>query len=146
MNKENKLYVNYTDKNISSYRSDEDYGEWSDVNDFNIESVTIEKINEYCCEQFTVDFDVNVGDTVYVLSMIYSYGDSFGRSEGNGEVIWLFKTKQKAQKALNIIQDNEDEYTIEFKSEKGTKVKFNNPAYDYFSTLSSLEIKQLIVR
>lgn len=139
-----QLFVQYKQTVISSVIPDEPYGPWSTELDFKPTKVTIDRPTGYEYEAFELDFDVNRGDKVYVLTIIYSSGDSFGSSTGNGEILWVFKDATKAKEVAKLY-DNSESYTIDILTEKGTKIQLSNPAYGYFENVSSMEVDEFIV-
>lgn len=139
-----QLFVQYKQTVISSVIPDEPYGSWSTELDFKPTKVTIDRPSGYEYEVFELDFDVNKGDKVYVLTIIYSSGDSFGNSTGNGEILWVFKDSTKAKEVAKLY-DNSESYTIDILTEKGTKIQLSNPAYGYFENVSSMEVDEFIV-
>ena len=139
-----KLFVKQVEITISANPPQEEYGSWSTDLHFSVEGVFLSKDRRYHYEEIEVDFDVKVGDEVHVLYMIYSSGDSFGSSTGNGEVIWVFKDKMLAVEVAKEYE-NTEEYSIFFTTEEGNIVKLSNPAAGYFENISSLNIKSFKV-
>lgn len=146
-----KIFVQYSQVCTHSEREEEEYGAWSADYDFYVKgastgSVINAKYSRWSAEEeFEVDFDATPGETIWVLSMIYSSGDSFGNSTGNGEVIWVFKTKEAADKAAQAIEDNPDEWEIKFELESGKSVKLSNPAAGYFENISALYVEPFVL-
>lgn len=146
-----KIFVQYSQVCTHSEREPEEYGAWSADYDFKVTGVSTDSVNSgkysrYSTEEeFEVDFDATSGETIWVLSMIYTSGDSFGGSSGNGEVIWVFKTKEAADKAAQAIEDNADEWEINFKLESGKSVKLSNPAAGYFENISALYVEPFVL-
>lgn len=140
----NELYVLTNTTCTHSEYSDEPYGDWSADYDFDVNGVSLEKPNS-SYEQFQTCFDVQNGDTVYVLSMIYSTGDSFGRSSGNGEALWVFKDFEVAKKAAQAIKDQEDKYSVSFLNENGEKATMSNPGSGYFECVEDIRLESFII-
>jgi hypothetical protein len=143
-----KLYVKTEIHGNESYRSDEEYGDWYSDSDFDIEGVYANKPDGWNIESFDLPFEANIGEPVFVLWMTYSSGDSFGHSEGNGEVLWVFKDPLIALNAKHIWQkanDGDGHYNVEFIADGNLKVNMSNPASGYFENMSSLELKSFLI-
>jgi hypothetical protein len=146
-----KIYVHYRSICTHSEREEKEFGSWSEDIDFSIAGVSTRESRQYSNEQFDVDFDAVPGDTVFVLYMTYSTGDSFGSSSGNGEIIWVFSDRLVAQEALLRWQhacdvhntdwhsDNKQQF-CSFRVDGGRYIKLNNVVFGYFERLSSLEL------
>lgn len=139
-----KLFVQYDEICLDSYHSGEEYGDWSADYSFGVNGVTTTR-SSWSDEEFEVDFEAVAGDTIYVLSMIYSTGDSFGHATGHGEVLWAFKSKDVADAAAKAVEGNADGYTIEIISDGGKTVKLSNPGSGYFETVSSIYVESFIL-
>lgn len=92
-------------------------------------------------EAFEVDFVVEEGDMVYVLDITYSTGDSFGHSDGDYEVMWVFKDRDVAAAAEKMIYANESALSLDIVVESGKVVQLSNPAFGYFNRLSSVNVE-----
>jgi len=141
----NKLYVCYNSPCVLDQEPIELYGDWHFEFQFTVTNVSIDK-PEDDHESFTVDFNPIIGEKVFVLVMIFTTGDSFGCSTGNGEIIWTFSNIETATHARTNILEMIDSQTLNFKTETGTIVKMSNPAYGYFETCTSLTIQEFTVQ
>jgi hypothetical protein len=134
-----------------SYDSPEEYGEWrvdrtayiSKVSRYSkLLSVRQRKINGDIY-QINKEFDHEM--LIFVVSLIYSDGDSFGHSTGNGLVIWAFSDEILAEKCRVIIEESKDESAFCFDVEDGngsTKtVQLSNPACGYFETVEYVKVE-----
>lgn len=145
-----ELFVQYTQVCVENEPAKEEYGDWYAAYDFTVKSVSTGSFNgkyrdSVSEEQFEVDFEVNPGDTLWVLSMTYSSGDSFGRSDGNGEVLWVFKDRKLAETAGDALYDHQDDWEIEFEVESGKKIKMSNPAAGYFENIGTLRVEPFVL-
>lgn len=148
------LFVRYSSYLVSSHTSEEEYGSWHSTSDFNVRGVGLTS-NYLSNEMFTVGTKVDYADVVYVLWMVYSTGDSFGSSEGNGEILWVFKDNvladrayqlwKSAQEAKQDRNNNQSYSSIEFEVDGGERVRLNNPAWGYFEHVTSLELTMFLV-
>lgn len=146
-----KLYVKYTE---SGYSWSENHGHgdwdysWGAEYHFEVHGVYCDpqpsnwKFNE---EIIDVNFDFKSGDVVYVLTMIYSTGDTFGGSTGNGEVLWVFKDIECAKRAGQAIRDNEESYSIDIIDETGKHVQLSNPGFGYFECIEQILLESFVV-
>ena len=138
-----KILVSYCSGCTHSDNSDEMYGAWSAVYDFDITSVY--RIDDdkdetsYNADAFLIADD---SATAYVIVMRYSTGDSFGSSNGHGEIIHAFGNEEIANKALDSIREQEDNYTITFTDDLGRDISYSNPGAGYFESVDSIEIEK----
>ena len=141
------LFVNYRAFCESSEQSSEEYGSWSEIWDFCVEGVSLtEKHDSRYPEEFTVDWTPVEGQEVYVLYVRYGDGDSFGSAEGKGEVVWVFRDHTVADAAKKALETaDSDTYSVEIAVESGQKIKMNNRAYDYFTSINGYDIESFIV-
>lgn len=139
-----KLYVKYHESGESGR---EEHGEgswdytWWENNYFEVWGVSLNKDDIYNFETFDVCFDVVEGETVHVLYMIYSTGDTFGHSRGNGEILWVFKDFDKAEAAAKSLRENENSYSIDILDEENNFVRLNNPGSGYFERIEQITIE-----
>lgn len=141
-----KIYVEYNVISLGSYQSDEPYGDWWEDLDFEVKGVSIGKPARVVTEDFNINENFNIGDEVWVVYMIYSSGDSFGSSTGNGEVLWVFKTEEDAIRAKEAIKEQERNSSINFNTANGQLVKMSNPAWGYFENVSSVNIEKFVIK
>jgi hypothetical protein len=148
-----KVYVKTRELITDSYRSPEEWGEWSENYDFTVLGVCTTKPDQMAgfrdagrYEEFTIGFEPKIGDTVCVLYMIYSSGDSFGNSDGQGEVFWVFPDGSSAIAAQRIIEKNIEQYTVEFDDGCGNKIQIQNPAAGYFERMTDIDVMTFILK
>ena len=143
------LFVQYDETCTHSYRSPEQWGDWSESYDFRVKSVSLTSRDRYDEEKLGCLVDVKAGEPVFVLYMTYSTGDTFGRAEGKGEVIWVFKDPDLANKAkvkwAEENQKRDPEFSIEFEVDGGETVKQSNPAAGYFENVGYIEVETFLV-
>lgn len=135
-----------------SYRSDEEYGEWSENNYIDYTYATISK-NDY---GEPIDWEAKIGDVVFLVHVVYSSGDSFGHSTGNSEVIEVLRTVEEAEALAELIRENYEKYP-DYSFEKDVSKNTNYIPYKgrhiststwkgYFESLQSVEVVALIVK
>lgn len=139
-----KLYVDYSSNCYEHYTSPEQWGSWYSHSDPSIDGVHIRKS---IGESFEVPFDVEVGDTVLVLYMVYSTGDSFGHSTGNLSIEWVFKDKQLAYDAYNKLVEAEkaEKYHFMVALEDGSEMTLYNPSHGYFEHMERIDLQSMRV-
>ncbi len=143
-----ELYVSYTEDGQSHHEqySDEQYDySWSYEGTFSVDSVSIEKPSGYDYETINVGWDAEPGQEVYVLTMIYGDGDSFGHASGRGEVLWIFKDIECAKKAAQKLREDENEYTVCIEDEQGEVIKLSNPGSGYFESVEDILVEAFII-
>ena len=142
-----EMFVQYTSNCTHSYREPVEYGDWNEEYDFTVQGATASSRGRWGGlahdeEKFNLAFDAEVDDTVYVLWMTYSTGDSFGHGSGYGEILWVFKDRVAANTALVRVRENSKEYSINFLDDSGQVVTFSNPGSGYFENVDSLTISE----
>lgn len=135
----------------------EQYGDWRSDHSFSIERVEhVAEGTKSISSSYSSDrFDINAkpGDVAYVLYMIYSTGDSFGSSTGNGEVLMVYTDKAIAQEAYDLFKTaiNEDDnyshtVTIPVQGVNGREMfKCGNPSAGYFETCQDLCLEPFVI-
>jgi len=103
-------------------------------------------IDNHRYETFTVDFEAKRGDHVYVVTLVYSAGDSFGTAYGKHEVVWVFSDHDLAERLKTKLQRGQHDETMSVKTESGKKVKMSNPVAGYFESLMSIEIDTFVIQ
>lgn len=143
-----KLFVQSEEQCINSHRSEEKYGDWGATYAFNIFGVALIQVSRGD-DEIEVGFDTAVGDRVHVLSMIYSTGDTFGRSIGRGEILWVFKDSEIAGEALltwTKLANAQSQHSVSFKVDGGETVCLSNPASGYFEDCGSVNLQTFIIQ
>lgn len=139
-----KLYVSYYNNcvvnDFDAGRGDWDH-QWHREYDFGIYGVNLDRNGE----SIDVDFEAKVGDTVYVLSMTYGTGDSFGNSSGEGEILWVFKDFDVAREAALKVREQQNKFSVVFSDENGNVHQLSNPGAGYFECVESVDITTCIV-
>lgn len=154
-----KVVKVYSNKQCTqSHRQGGSYGEWSATYNFKVEGAVLGDHNKIKHsgfdwssdnhEVFPVPDETEVGDDIYAVYIVYNSGDSFGRSTGNGEVVFATVNPVDARTVANAIEkdNNKREYTISVVLADGSSVTINNPAAGYFERLTSVEIAFLQLR
>lgn len=145
-----KVYTNSVC--TQSHRGQGSYAEWSATYIFKVVgAVLVEDIKqkhtgmEYICynsEVFSVPAETKVGDDLYVVSVHYNSGDSFGRSTGNGEAVFATTKPADArlvEQAFNK-DDNGRRFSFDVVLANGESVMINNPAAGYFERLTDVTV------
>lgn len=141
-----ELFVQYENYCTHDYREPVEYGEWEEDWEFYPRGVVASSRGQWSGlahseEKFNVSFEAKPGDTLHVLYMIYSQGDSFGRGRGYNEIIWVFKDLDVARRAQKDILDKQEAFTISFTDDAGNKIEFSNPGAGYFEYVQRIEIE-----
>ena len=141
-----KLHVEHYGYCEDSYHDGEKYGSWSESNSHSIKGVCLEVFGSaYNYETFGVDYEVERGDVVFVVTMVYSTGDSFGHATGKHEVMWVFKDPKLAHENAKTFKESGDDYTVNIKTESGKTVQLGNPAFSYFDSIENVEVTSHVV-
>lgn len=136
-------------------RSADPESEWdrddtSSIWEFNF--VTIVDEQDYF--DLCVPFDLKKGDDVWVVTAIYSTGDSFGHdASGCCEFIDAFLDKHKARECANVIRASENSYRdktehkIKWIREDGSEGRLDYAPWNgHFESLDKVQCNYLEVR
>ena len=139
----------------SEYEPDEEFSSWE-----RSYSNWFEKISKTKNVPDVVsDFDIQKGETCYVVWVEYNSGDSFGTAENeNVEVVGVFKDKNCAKELEKAIEDLhhkfcigefencetwDDRYKFYFKTSDGQEFKYGLcPWYEYFNDLQNVYVEE----
>lgn len=118
-----KIHVKFHERLLASHEHEYDWGQkW----EFNIEAVSLKRpLVEY--ETLNIAGPVRNGDTVWVLHVTYSEGDSFGCATGKGEVVWVFTQEHAARSAALSIENNKEASSFQFGDDDGTIIQLSSP-------------------
>ncbi len=143
------LYVDVDHNCYDSYHSGEQWGDWHSHSSTKINGVSLCTQKDGWRDRVPIDFDVKIGDTIYLIYCVYSTGDSFGHASGGSyECIIAYKTLAKAdaaRKALDSSSKNFDDCTVNLVSESGKIVPYYRPWLGYFESLDRLIIESFTV-
>lgn len=131
------LYLEYDE--FSEGGEPLDDGEWCSYSDtiitWTLGKVFLNKKNAaWCRSEQKADFDVKKGDTVYVVVVKYSTGNTFGSSYGNGYIEGVYQYKGQASKVMEDIYGN-----------RYNKLGKYPPWIGYFESLEEVLIEERIV-
>lgn len=145
-----ELFVQYESRCTDSYREDVEYGDWSETIDYEVKGISISSRGRwsglaYDEEKINVSFEAEAGTPVHILWMTYGSGDSFGRGNGYGEILWVFKNADVARQALAAFQANADQYSIPVKDDAGNDITLHNPGAGYFESVDSLQVDTFLL-
>lgn len=93
-----------------------------------------------------VDFDVKVGDTLYMVVAFYDTGDSFGREYNEMMDIAVYKTASMAYTAERHLTINHAVDPVTIFLENGNEMTVGKPWQGYFERLDRFEVIELIVK
>jgi hypothetical protein len=138
-----RVYVNY-DKHTTVVR--ESSGQWDNGDTSTSHEVHGIVLNSNDCsffsERLDIDFEVHAGEEYYLLYAVYSTGCSFGHDDNYCiEFIDLYKTKEKADEAYKLLDENANANKITFETESGKIHEYHTPWNDYFESISYIELK-----
>ena len=137
---------------------DEEYGSWERTFSNWFEKISKTKdVPDAVC-----DFDIQTGQTCYVVWVEYSSGDSFGMAENEGvEVVGVFKDKACAKELEKAIEEHNRKYLrsefeqgtswfdknkFYFKTSDGQEFQYGFcPWYGYFESLSNIYVEEAVM-
>lgn len=140
-----KLVVHYDDVAIVDEAATEQYGQWKREREFSIHGVGFKPSLQTRNETISIAPAVVAGDTVWVLWVEYSTGDSFGSDSGRGEVMWVFVDEDVANNAADQCRIAADSTSLTFQDEDGEVIHLSNPAHGYFERLTDVHVVECVV-
>ena len=90
-------------------------------------------------ETVEIDFNPENVSSVYLVTVIYDSGDTFGTSHGNVEVVGVFDSLEKANKIKKQIEHEEKH------PKETSKLNIYKPWIGHFENFNSVEINVLNV-
>jgi hypothetical protein len=136
-----ELYLTYNESRSGGYPLSEE--RWSDREpehiDFDVRRLYLDRDNArtWQIETLEVDFDVSLGDAVYLVIVRYTDGDTFGYRSGNWHIEGVYKTIEEADEVRSAI--NKETYTHE-QSNHGWL-----PWVGYFEHLENVDVYPMVV-
>lgn len=134
--------------------------EWDADDTFTHHSIqgfsVVKKKNEY--GNLLVGYEIEPDTTYYLVSVIYSTGDSFSHSEGEICHIDLYRTEKEAKKAARKIETDykryrerehspkgttNKDYGVDYIDSSGNKFSMSCPWKGYFEHLTYVEISAI---
>lgn len=134
------LWVHNENFVVDDYREDEEYGAWEDHYQAEVLGVGLSRSKKHSNDAITVPFEAKVGEPLYVLSMTYSDGDSFGIAYNKLFIIHVFRDPDLAAKALAAYESNPDKFTISFEVENGKTLSLSNPGAGYCENIEDVTV------
>lgn len=86
--------------------ADGDYGYTESQIEFHPNELTLENPDTYNSECIDVPFEVNEGDEITVVIVIYTDGGTFGQTHGYHSVVGAYKTVKEAEQVAKDVYDN----------------------------------------
>lgn len=124
---------------------------WFAIIDYDIVAVSTQKLShgpDCGWEKVAVDFECKTADTVYVMVLRYTQGDSFGESKGNTEILGIFQDEQFALETAQVLDTqlkNKQNKFISFTTESGIEVSTPDFTKDYFCAYEKIDVVKKIV-
>jgi hypothetical protein len=127
---------------IDSKEPEEQYGSWYTCYDSGVRGVTVGTATDYAEE---VPFESKAGDTVYVVYVLYSSGDSFGHAEGQITIADVFRDSGEASTLAHLIESGSEQFDY---INNGVKLTMHGyqPWHDYFGGLASVHVEAFVVK
>lgn len=100
-----------------------------------------------------IPFEPEEGESLYLLSVTYSTGDSFSRSEGLFDAIAAYRTEEKALRAAATIEAHSDReggawryHALPLEAEDGSLFQASVSWIGYFESLDGVNVDKLKVQ
>lgn len=135
-----RVAVEYDQYCNEDYHSGEQYGEWRTSFSSSVTGVRVlgeKEKAEYTSEVFILPYGTT---TAYVVYMIYSTGDSFGRSDGNIDILHCTASSEKAHALAKMITENPNEFSIKFIDDFDREISIYNNGAGYFEHIDYVEV------
>lgn len=136
----NELYITYTSYasggEICEGQEDDEWPCYEDAEiEFSITSCYMSDENIDWYETINIDFNPKPNQNVFIVTVRYSTGDTFSRTNGQWEIITATQTEQEARQLQEQIENDE------YESEYGYL-----PWEGYFEYLQRIEITPISVK
>jgi hypothetical protein len=103
--------------------------------------------DKYKTVDLPVSFEIDPKRTYYLVSVIYSTGDSFNRHDGEVDYIELYESSAMANATKKMIEnsykakDKEERYSIEILNNEGVMYQISSSAWTgYFERLEEVRV------
>jgi hypothetical protein len=151
-----KVYVSVQTHSWTTEPGDPDDSWDRDNTAMAVDEVTVYKYyDEHQTKRYwypELEVDAQPGDTVFVVILRYSTGDTFGNDDGQYDVADVFKTEIEAMELQNAFNQYKPDYT-NWGSNKSTPftIEFNGKEYripwaGYFEQYESVDIYPCMIR
>jgi len=102
-----ELFVETQSRCEKDYHSGEQFGSWETIYDSLVKRVSRNSsfLNKWSFEAFKVPDEVYNAQSVYVIYVIYSSGDSFGNSSGNLAVAFITEMPDEALECKKALEE-----------------------------------------
>lgn len=133
-----EVYVKYWDErwNEGGYDPEDSWSRDSYGGDYWTTGVTL---TPGAHDSYETNEEIAVGDTVYVVSVTYGDGDTFGSDGGYGQIVYVGKDKELAEKIEKWCGS----------ASYGDKAPHNNDFYPYwlgyFNWVQHVDLKEFVV-
>lgn len=141
-----KLIVHHDDLFLVDTSATEQYGHWERERDFRVIGVGFANNIHTLNEIVNIAPVVLEGDTVWVLWVEFSTGDSFGCDSGRGEVLWVFVDEDVANAAADQCRIASKSTMLTFQDEDGEVIHLSNPGCGYFDRLTAVHVVERVVK
>jgi hypothetical protein len=103
-----ELYFEIDEVCLRNEREEEQYGRWEKDKACSLKKVARNKdfLSKWNFTAYKVPDIVYNADSVYVVSVVYSSGDSFGSSSGNFQVAFVTEDPKEALRAKEAIEED----------------------------------------
>ncbi len=104
---DNVLYIEKNEVCTKDYHSGEQWGEWERSYDISLVRCTRDKseiVNDHSYETFNVSAETYAAKKVFIVTVTYESGDTFGRSYGNNQIAFVTHDEALALDVKNAIE------------------------------------------
>jgi hypothetical protein len=140
-----RICVEYSEVCDHHSHSGEQFGDWSESYTSSVTGAyrisEVEKV-PYHADTFRVPDDAT---EVFVVYMIYSTGDSFGRADGKIDIIHCTSNEEAADQLAKLITDTPDEFTIKFTDDFGRDISLHNNGAGYFESINYVGVERFTI-
>jgi hypothetical protein len=146
-----KLHISTEVQLVHEHWDGEQYGDWSEEHAFRGSKVSLENKGGqigWVTDEIDTSFDAKVGDWVYPVIVIYSTGNTFGRSDGNVVVAGIYNSPEKAQEVKQtILRDStQNPHGFGYLEIPGEPQIYPGTWKGYFEHLEDVRIEMEVVR
>lgn len=140
-----RVCVTYDEFCTHSSRESGRWGSWSESYSSTVtDAYRVEDSDTvpYDSETFLIPDDAT---EVFVVYMIYSTGDSFGRAEGKIDIMHCTASEEAADRLARQVTENPDEYSIKFTDDFGREISIYNRGAGYFESIDHIGVDRFSI-
>lgn len=134
----NALFVETESLCVHSFQSDEAYGDWGSEHQYSVQKISRNKdlLRKWDFTQYKVPKDVYESPNLYIVTVTYSSGDTFGSSSGLLAIAYITENPDEALKVRDNLNQGCNPSEDDPKTQCGGYARWDG----YFEHIESVDI------